>query len=50
MNLWVYLGWGLVSFVIIMMFIFVAVGIFVCIDQYFDEKRGDNNEDNTSGR
>ena len=39
MNVWVYLGWGIVVLILVLIFILVCVGILLCVDQYFIDKR-----------
>ena len=38
MNFWVYLGFGIVTLLIIVVVIFVFIGIFLCIEQYYKDK------------
>lgn len=40
MNWWVYLGWGIVVLILLFVFVIVIAGIFVCIEQYFEDRDG----------
>ena len=44
MNWWVYLGYGSICLIGILLFVLVFIGIFVCIDNYYDDKK-ENKDD-----
>lgn len=39
MNPWVYVGYGLIALISMLFITLVMIGIFICVDQYFEDKR-----------
>ncbi len=38
MNWWVYFGYMTICFIFCILFILVCVGIFICVDNYYEDK------------
>lgn len=46
MNWWVYLGYMFISLIGALLFLFVCLCVFICIDNYYEDKK--ENEDDKS--
>ena len=48
MNWWLYVGYGAICFIGVLLCLFVMLGIIVCVDNYYDDKEKENKKNKVS--